>query len=182
MKLVVGLGNPGREYKNTRHNIGFMVLDNYLGKVDWKNKMESYFYLTEINGEQIIFLKPQTYMNLSGLAVSKVVNFYKIKPQDIFVIQDDLDMTPGSYKIKRNSSSGGHNGIKSIISELNSEEFGRLKIGIGKNANIPTDKYVLAKFTKEELDMINKNMEEFKKIIQTFVEKDIDEVLKLSVS
>lgn len=180
MKLVVGLGNPGREYKNTRHNIGFMVLDDYLGKVDWKNKMESYFYTTEINGEQVIFLKPLTYMNLSGIAVSKVAKFYKIQPKDILIIQDDLDMQPGSYKVKRNSSSGGHNGIKSIISELNTEEFGRLKVGIGKSSNIPTDKYVLGKFTKEELDMINKNIPDFKKIIQTFIESDIENTLKVS--
>ena len=148
MKLVVGLGNPGREYKNTRHNIGFMVLDYYLGKVAWKNKMESNFYSTTINNEEVIFIKPLTYMNLSGMAVSKVVKFYKIKMEDILIIQDDLDLKIGTYKIKKNSSSGGHNGIKSIISELNSEEFGRLKIGIDKNATIPVDKYVLSSFTK----------------------------------
>ncbi len=173
MKLIVGLGNPGREYKNTRHNIGYMVLDNYLGKVEWKNKMESYFYSIEINGETVIFLKPITYMNLSGLAVNKVVNFYKIKIEDILIIQDDLDLPLGTYKIKKNSSSGGHNGIKSIISELNTQEFGRLKIGIGKNNNIPTDKYVLSKFSLEELKIINDNMEEYKVIIRDFIEKGI---------
>lgn len=173
MKLIVGLGNPGREYKNTRHNIGYMVLDNYLGKVEWKNKMESYFYSTEINGETVIFLKPITYMNLSGLAVSKVVNFYKIEIEDILIIQDDLDLPLGTYKIKKNSSSGGHNGIKSIISELNTQEFGRLKIGIGKNNNIPTDKYVLSKFTFEELKVINEHMEEYKEIIRDFIERGI---------
>ena len=78
MKLIVGLGNPGKEYKNTRHNIGFMILDNYLGKVEWKNKMESQIYSTEINNTPVIFIKPQTYMNLSGLAVQKICNYYKI--------------------------------------------------------------------------------------------------------
>ena len=161
MKLVVGLGNPGREYKNTRHNVGFSVIDNYLGKVDWKTKMKSYFYSTDVNGEQVIFIKPLTYMNLSGLAVSKVVNFYKIDMTDIL-----------------NSSSGGHNGIKSIISELNSEEFGRLKVGIGHNRLMPTDKYVLAKIPKTELNEITKNYDIFNEIIDEFIKSGIDKVIE----
>ncbi|MBE6156625.1 MAG: aminoacyl-tRNA hydrolase [Firmicutes bacterium] len=177
MKLVVGLGNPGREYKNTRHNIGFMVLDHYLGKIDWKSKMESYFYQTEVNTEQVIFIKPLTYMNLSGLAVSKIVNFYKISLKDILIIQDDLDMKFGTYKIKRNSSSGGHNGIKSIISELHSDEFGRLKIGIGKNTQVPTDKYVLSKFSSDELENFTSNLDIFNEIINTFISNGIEETM-----
>lgn len=179
MKLIVGLGNPGREYKNTRHNVGFMVLDNYLGKISWKTKMESYFYLTEVNGEQIMFIKPLTYMNLSGLSVSKIVNFYKIDMKDILVIHDDLDINVGLYKIKRNSSSGGHNGIKSIISELKSEEFGRLKIGISKSVQIPVDKYVLGKFSSEEFEKINNNMNTFNKIIDAFIKFGIEEAMAL---
>lgn len=179
MKLVVGLGNPGREYKNTRHNIGFMVLDNYLGKVNWKVKYENYYFNAEVNGEQIIFIKPLTYMNLSGLAVSKMVKFYKIEMKDILVIQDDLDMSIGTYKIKRNSSSGGHNGIKSIITELKSEEFARLKVGIGKSNQIPVDKYVLAKFSIDEMKLINENMATFKNIVDTFIKKGIEEAMAL---
>lgn len=177
MKLVVGLGNPGREYKNTRHNIGFMVLDNYLGKVNWKTKMENYYYMEEVNGEQIMFIKPLTYMNLSGLAVSKIVNFYKIDIKDILVIQDDLDMNVGTYKIKRNSSSGGHNGIKSIIAELNSDEFARLKVGIGKSIQIPTDKYVLGKFSTDEENKINENMDTFNEIIKSFITNGIEDTM-----
>ena len=179
MKLIVGLGNPGREYKNTRHNIGFMVIDNYLGKVNWKTKLENYFYLTEVNGEQIAFTKPLTYMNLSGLAVSKIVNFYKIPIENILIIQDDLDMSIGTFKIKRNSSSGGHNGIKSIISELGSQNFARLKIGIGKSSQIPVDKYVLSKFSSEELEIINKNMDIFNNIIKTFINEGIEKSMEL---
>lgn len=177
MKLVVGLGNPGREYKNTRHNIGFMLLDNYLGKVDWKTKSETYFYQTEIKKKQVIFIKPLTYMNLSGLAVKKIVNFYKIGIEDILVIQDDLDMEVGTYKIKRNSSAGGHNGIKSIINELNTDAFLRLKVGIGKNKNIPTDKYVLSKFNTEELENIMKNKDIFNEIIDSFILSGIESTL-----
>ena len=179
MKLIVGLGNPGKEYKNTRHNVGFMVLDNYLGKVNWKIKMENYFYLTEVNGEQIMFIKPLTYMNLSGLAVRKIVNFYKIDMKDILVIHDDLDINIGNYKIKRNSSSGGHNGIKSIISELASDAFGRLKLGISKTSQKPVDKYVLGKFTTEEEEKINNNMDTFNKIIDKFINSSIDEVMAM---
>ena len=179
MKLVVGLGNPGREYKNTRHNVGFMVLDNYLGKVNWKTKQENYYYTEEVNGEQIVYIKPITYMNLSGLAVNKIVSFYKIKPSDILVIQDDVDLNVASYKIKRNSSSGGHNGIKSIIQELKTEEFGRLKIGIGKSSQIPTDKYVLGKFSTEDASLIEKNMDTYKNIIDVFVKNGIEEAMKM---
>ena len=167
MKLVVGLGNPGREYKNTRHNIGFMTVDNYLGKVSWKHKMESLVYIDDTN--DVIFIKPETYMNLSGLAVSKIVNFYKIEIDDILVIQDDLDMEVGSFKLKNNSSAGGHNGIKSIISELNNDVFGRLKIGIGKDNRIPVDRYVLSKLPKEDIDKVNANTSEFNKIIDMFI-------------
>jgi len=174
MKLIVGLGNPGREYKNTRHNVGFMVLDEYLGKIEWKTKMETQIFQTEINNEQVIFIKPLTYMNLSGLAVSKVVNFYKIDIKDILVIQDDLDIEMGNYKIKRNSSAGGHNGIKSIIQELHTDEFARLKIGISKDTQIPTDKYVLSKFSSDDLDKINNNMSSFKEIIKNFISDGIE--------
>ena len=177
MKLIVGLGNPGREYKNTHHNIGFMILDNYLGKVDWKNKMESNFYVDEINNEQIIFIKPLTYMNLSGLAVKKIVNFYKIPVENILIIQDDLDMEVGKYKIKRNSSSGGHNGIKSIISELNTDSFARLKIGIGKSLRIPVEKYVLSKFTNDETNIINEQLNNYNDIVDTFIKFGIEETM-----
>ena len=177
MKLVVGLGNPGREYKNTRHNVGFMVLDNYLGKVKWKTKMENYYYETEINNEPVVFVKPLTYMNLSGLAVSKIVNFHKIDTKDILIIHDDLDIANGTYKIKRNSSSGGHNGIKSIIAELKTDEFARLKIGISKSTQVSADKYVLGKFSTEELQNIEENMPKFHDIIEDFVTLGIDETI-----
>lgn len=179
MKLVVGLGNPGKEYKETRHNIGFMVLDNYLGKVSWKNKLESMFYMKEISGEEVIFIKPETYMNLSGIAVKKVMKYYNIDIEDILVIQDDLDMELGKYKLKKNSSSGGHNGIKSIISEIESDEFARLKIGIGKDERIPVDKYVLSKLSSKEKEIIKDNYENFNKIIDLFINKGIEKAIQL---
>ena len=178
MKLIVGLGNPGKEYRETRHNIGYMVIDNYLGKVAWKTKLESCFYETEINGEHVIFIKPITYMNLSGIAVKKILKYYKVKIEDILVIQDDMDMEFGTYKLKKNSSSGGHNGIKSIMTELQSEEFARLKIGIGKDTRIPTDKYVLSKFSTNELKIIEDKYDEFTRIINLFIQDGIEKALQ----
>ena len=177
MKLVVGLGNPGKEYKNTRHNIGFMVLDNYLGKVKFKSKFEAYIYSKEIYGEQVLFLKPLTYMNLSGLSVRKAMDYYKIDIDDILIIQDDLDIELGTYKIKKNSSSGGHNGIKSIISELKSDKFARLKIGIGKSEKIPTDKYVLSDFSTSDYELIESNFETFNNIIEEFIKNDLESAM-----
>lgn len=179
MKLIVGLGNPGKEYSSTRHNIGYMVLDNYLGDVSWKEKMESYIYTNEVNGEQIIYIKPTTYMNLSGIAVKKALNYYKIDVNDILVIQDDLDMPVGSYKLKKKSSSGGHNGIKSIISEIGTDEFARLKIGIGKDDRIPTDKYVLSKIPISDFNKIQDKYNKFNEIIDLFINEGIDRTLQI---
>ena len=151
MKLIIGLGNPGREYENTRHNIGFMVLDNYLKDTSWQSKFQALYTTQNIHNEKIIFLKPTTYMNLSGNAIREFLNFYKLTPEDILVIHDDLDLPIGTYRLKTNSSAGGHNGIKSIIENLGTNAFLRLKVGISKNTNIDTKDYVLGKFTPQEL-------------------------------
>lgn len=118
MKLIIGLGNPGREYEKTRHNIGFMFLEHYISKknmntYNWQKKFNSLYLQSEINGEKVIFLKPQTYMNLSGEAVRNFVNFFKININDILVISDDLDLLVGNFKLKLNGSSGGDR--KSVV-------------------------------------------------------------------
>ena len=120
MKLIVGLGNPGKEYENTRHNIGFMVVDNYLSvsNVNWQLKFNGLYTNIIINNEKVHFLKPSTYMNLSGRAIKECSNFFKIDVKDILIIHDDLDLPLGKYRLKTNSSAGGHNGIKSVIEEL----------------------------------------------------------------
>ena len=152
MKLVVGLGNPGKEYENTRHNVGYMFLDYTLENHSFKmnKKFKAMECELNINGENVIFIKPLTFMNLSGESVIKYVNFYKIKPDDVLVIQDDLDMPIGKYKLLFNRGDGGHNGIKNISLNLNSRAFLRLKIGISK-ANIDTKDYVLSSFTNDEI-------------------------------
>ena len=169
MKLIVGLGNPGKEYELTRHNVGFMVIDSYVQNENWKNKFEGLYQILDVGNEKVIFLKPQTFMNLSGNSVVKVANYYNIRPSDILVIQDDMDLPFKKYKLKINSSSGGHNGIKSIIQSLNTEEFGRLKIGISRDKNGDNINYVLGKFSKEEQQYLQNEMAIYKDIIDCFV-------------
>ena len=149
MKLIVGLGNPGKEYENTRHNIGFMVIDNYLKNEKFKTKFNGMYLKKVINNEEVIFLKPLSYMNLSGEVVKKYVNYFKINLSDLLIISDDLDMPCFKIKLKYKGSSGGHNGLKNIIQNINTEEFKRLKIGISNNLNIDTKSYVLIKLNQE---------------------------------
>lgn len=168
MKLIVGLGNPGKEYANTRHNIGFMVLDSLLGNVKWSTKFNGYYYETNINGEKYIFVKPLSYMNLSGGVVSQFVKFYKLSYQDLLVIHDDLDLPVGKFRIKINSSAGGHNGIKDIINNLHSNSFARVKIGISNDKELDTKDYVLGKFSKNDLKIIEDNLLKIYRIIEEF--------------
>ncbi len=154
MILIAGLGNPEKKYINTRHNIGFMVLDYYLPNEKWLKKFNSLYCIKIINGKQVLFVKPQTYMNNSGWAIIKFVNYYNIKLEDILIIHDDLDLNIGVPRLKINSRSGGHNGIKSIIENLSSKNFSRLKIGIGPKNKDVID-FVLGKFSKEEFEKLN---------------------------
>ena len=173
MKLIVGLGNPGKEYENTRHNIGFMVLDYFPGN-NWSLKFNAYYCEELINNEKVVFIKPTTYMNLSGDAVSKYASYYKIDHNDILIIQDDLDLPVASYRLKYDSSDGGHNGIKSIINALKTQEIPRLKIGIANDKTKDTKDYVLGKFSKKELSDINNNLDLYKDIIIDFINNGID--------
>ena len=179
MKLIVGLGNPEKKYDNTRHNIGFMVLDYYLNNVNWQEKFNALYYKTLINNETVMFIKPLTYMNLSGQAVREYVNYFNIDIKDILVIQDDLDEEIGCFKLKTNSSSGGHNGIKSIITELNTQDFARLKVGIGTDNINDTIDYVLGKFNSNEQKILHDLMPTFKEIINSFIEKGIERTMNI---
>lgn len=155
MKLIVGLGNPGKSYENTRHNIGFYVLDHYLGSVNYKEKFNGLYYDFNSNGEKVIFLKPQTFMNNSGECVSKFVKYYDVNNKDIMIIHDDLDINVGVCKFKYNSTSGGHNGINSIINHLGNKEFFRMKLGIKTDKKNNVIDFVLGKFSKKELDFFD---------------------------
>ena len=175
MKLIIGLGNPGKEYDNTRHNIGFIVIDNFLGKVKYKKKFNGLYYETNIGKEKTIFLKPETYMNNSGYCVQEFVNYYNVKHEDILVIQDDLDLDQGVIKFKINSGCGGHNGIKSIINSLNSDDFFRMKIGIKNEYKSDVIEYVLGKMNKSEIEKINFN--KTKDAINDFIMYDYNYVM-----
>lgn len=177
MKLIVGLGNPGQEYERTRHNVGFMVLDSFLGNVSWQQKFNGLFYKTIMDGEQVIFLKPTTYMNNSGQSVVQFANYFHIAVTDILIIHDDLDLPLGTYKLKRNSSSGGHNGLKSIISCLNSEAFLRLKVGVTYQRGDNTIDYVLGKFSKKEFELLKQNFNIYEAIIHSFIQNNVEETL-----
>ena len=179
MKLIVGLGNPGNDYKDTRHNVGFLVLDSYLNTSDWKEKFNALYHEERINGEKVVFVKPLTYMNLSGDAVGQFVNYFDIDLNDILVIHDDLDLTFGTYKLKKNSSAGGHNGIKSIINRLGSDSFARLKIGISHDKSIDTKDYVLGKFSKSEKDKLTEMQKDFAKIIESFIIDGIERTMNI---
>lgn len=152
VKIVVGLGNPGREYAATRHNLGFMVVDELarrLSASDQRNRFRS--LLTEVfdEGQKIALIKPQTYMNLSGSAVREVVQWYKTSLGDMLVVVDDIDLPFSAMRLRVSGGSGGHNGLKSIIGELGTEEFSRLRVGIGRGPGHVT-RQVLTRFAAEE--------------------------------
>lgn len=174
MKLIIGLGNPGKKYELTRHNVGFMAVDKL--QKEWKFpdfELNKKFNAeisegncpvipSEAEGSKKIFLvKPQTFMNLSGNSVKTLMDFYKITPEDIIVIHDDLDIEIGKYKIATDSSSAGHQGVQNIIDNLGTQKFKRIRIGIEgeekrKNRVMPSDDFVLQKFTEEEIKEVNK--------------------------
>jgi len=177
MKLIVGLGNPGMEYEKTRHNIGFMILDNYCKKNNLKfssNMFDGLYIKTIINGEHVIFLKPQKYMNLSGEVVRNYVNYFKIDLNDILIINDDLDIILGKYKLKASGSSGGHNGLKNIELNLGTKNYKRLKIGISNNKLIETKNYVLGKFSNDELNILNNIIIKSEDILDDFFKINFD--------
>jgi PTH1 family peptidyl-tRNA hydrolase len=134
MKLIVGLGNPGKEYEHTRHNMGFDVIDLLADRwhvTQWKEDMQAEIAQVTVHGEKVILMKPLTYMNNSGEAAGAAARYYKIPADDIYVVCDDLDLPPGKTRIRKKGSAGGHNGMKSLIAHLGTEEFNRFRIGIG---------------------------------------------------
>ena len=179
MKIIVGLGNPGKEYINTRHNVGYFIIDNFVGEEKWKEKFQALYCEKNINGEKIIFVKPLTYMNLSGNAVRQFMSFYNVDIEDLFVIQDDLDLVFGTYKLKKNSSAGGHNGIKSIIQSVGSNEFPRLKVGISNDKSMDTKDYVLGRLSKKELEELSNLQSTFNKIINCYIKEGIDRTMNI---
>lgn len=177
MKLIVGLGNPEKKYEHTRHNLGFMVLDRIQskgisGQPITPFRLENQFKteITQTGGvgeNRVIFAKPHTYMNNSGESVEKILSYYKIGHDDLLVVSDDIDLDFGVIRIRAEGASGGHKGLKSIIEKIGDSRFLRIRVGIGSDKNIPSEKYVLEKFTPKE-----------EKILPQIIDKSADLVLK----
>ena len=180
MKLIVGLGNPGSEYSKTRHNIGFMCMDEiakHFGVSFDSNKFTGLYTEFLYGSEKIILLKPQKYMNLSGEVIRDYVNYFKINIDDVLIICDDLDTEVGTYRLRYKGSSGGHNGLKNVELHLCTQDYKRIKIGISNNKDIDTKDYVLGKFSKEELDLINPIIQKMPNIIEDFLKLPFDNVM-----
>ena len=180
MKLIVGLGNPGKEYEKTRHNMGFFYIDYYAKKNNLdisKNKFNGLYVDFVKNGEKIILLKPQTYMNLSGESIRKFVNYFNININDILIICDDLDTELGKYRLRASGSPGGHNGLKNIELHLGTPNYSRLKIGISHNREVETKDYVLSKLDNESIDIIEKNSDIVCNIIDDFYNNDMETLM-----
>ncbi len=171
--LIVGLGNPGREYEHTRHNAGFRALDILAGKLGCKvdkAKFQGLYGQVNWNGRKLLLLKPQTFMNLSGRSVLQISAFFHVPPQNIIVLFDDISLVPGNLRLRKDGSAGGHNGIKSIIAELGSQEFPRVKIGVGGKPHPDFDlvDWVLSAFSAQE-----------EKVLQPALERAADAALAI---
>ncbi|MBQ6333745.1 MAG: aminoacyl-tRNA hydrolase [Erysipelotrichaceae bacterium] len=180
MKLIVGLGNPGNEYVKTRHNAGFLLMDRLCEKLNVtldKNKCRANYGIYNHKGEKIIIAKPQTYMNLSGLAVSSLMNFYKIDSADLIVVHDDLDLPLGKLRLRRQGSSGGQKGMASIIEQLGTSKIDRIRIGISNDKSIDTKDYVLGKFSKEDEKILDEVLDKGAEALIYAFDHDFDVVM-----
>ncbi len=177
MKIIVGLGNPGEKYVKTRHNFGFMVIGRLAQQFEIEcnqKKFQSFFCKKAIGQEEIILLKPQTFMNLSGVAVREVVNMYKCALQDIMVVCDDLDLPLGKIRIRRNGGCGGHRGLESIAASFVSTDFPRLKVGIGRPVAGCLSDYVLSAFSREEESVVAETTEKACQALKTWIFEGIE--------
>lgn len=161
---MVGLGNPGRQYENTRHNVGFMALDLIAAKQGTQIKRVKFKGLTgtcTIAGQQVLLLKPETFMNLSGQSVTEMMHFYKLTPEQVLLIFDDISLPPGKIRVRRKGSDGGHNGVKNIIYLSGSDAFPRVKIGVGAKPHPEYDlaKWVLSSFSSGERDAVQEALD-----------------------
>ena len=177
MKLIVGLGNIGDKYIFTRHNAGFMVIDSFAlnSNLNYRENSKLKCLMTNIRDgyEDYLLIKPTTFMNLSGEAVRAVMDYYKIKIEDILIIYDDLSLELGKIRFRANGSDGGHNGIKSVIKHLGTNNIARLKIGIGPQPNIPSEVFVLQNFSKEELEILKTTISRAKEAIDCYFKEGI---------
>lgn len=178
MKIIVGLGNPGNEYAKTRHNVGFMLVDalaEHLNINLWKDKFNAQIAEGRIGTEKILLVKPQTYMNNSGEAVGPLMRWYKVTPEDIIVAHDDMDIPAGTIRIRKKGSSGGHNGIKSLIAHLGSENFPRVRLGVGRPLpGCSVVNHVLAPFPQEDKTAVDEAIKYLIPAVECIVNDSVD--------
>ncbi|WP_026908536.1 aminoacyl-tRNA hydrolase [Paucisalibacillus globulus] len=181
MKCIIGLGNPGKKYEATRHNIGFMVIDELLSRHNLnlnKDKFKGKYAIETINGEKVILLEPQTYMNLSGESLRPLMEYYDINVEDVLVIYDDLDIPTGKVRLRQKGGHGGHNGIRSIIDHLGTKDFKRIRLGVGRPTSpIPVVDYVLGSFPKEEQVAVQESIQKAADACEKWLNKQFEEVM-----
>ena len=181
MKIFVGLGNPTAEYAATKHNVGFMLADKLadkLGASTWRERFNALVAETFLDGEKILLVKPQTFMNLSGEAVSPLVNFYKLDAADLTVAHDDMDLPLGMIRLRPKGSGGGHRGVASIIQHIGSQNFPRVRIGVGRPpANWTVNHHVLSPFTAEDADKISAALDELVPAVICIFREGIDNAM-----
>ncbi len=185
--LVVALGNPGNQYKNTRHNLGWLALDEFIARLERsgvqvqeaKGPKGAYtLWRAKIKGQEWLLCKPQTFMNLSGEAVGPLAHFYRIEPENILVLHDEIDLPLGRVKIKKGGGAAGHNGLKSLVQCLGSKEFARLRLGVGKPEQGQVANYVLAKFGPEEQGVLNQVLDFAVEAVYAYMTSDFAGVLQ----
>lgn len=180
--VMVGLGNPGKKYEKNRHNIGFKFLDQFakVQKTSFVNsKFNAQLAECEIKNKRCLLVKPLTYMNASGVAVSQILNYYKIPIGKLLVVYDDISFDVGNYKLKKKGSSGGHKGINSIIEQLETEIFNRIKIGVGKNNNVDLKNWVVSNLSNEQLNIIENLFLELNEVVNVILEESFDYAMNI---
>lgn len=185
--LIVGLGNPGAEYENTRHNAGFLLVEKLTGrwKCDWANerKFRARLAKTVVNGKRVLLCEPQTFMNSSGEAVAAVANFYQLLPAQLLVAADDADLPLGTLRLRPGGSSGGHHGLESVESHVASRDYARLKIGIGRKDGLrEITNHVLGRFDSAEADLLEKVLDRAAAQVETWLDAGIKKAMQLNGS
>jgi peptidyl-tRNA hydrolase, PTH1 family len=177
--LIAGLGNPGRKYSRTRHNIGFMVIEEIAEKykIDLVEKREYRMGRGSVEGHKVLLAEPLLYMNMSGTALKNIFRKSHVQPENLVFIHDDLDMETGRLRIRETGSSGGHKGVESIIQSIGSRDFIRVKIGIGRGAGIPAEEYVLKKFKKDEMDLIQESIQKASDAIFSIISEGVHKAM-----
>ena len=180
--IIVGLGNPGKKYENTHHNVGFMAIDRIaeeLGVKFNKKGCSAEYGFTSVNGEMIVLAKPQTYMNLSGEAVKGLINYFKEDPKNVIIIFDDIEIPLGAIRVRKDGSGGTHNGMKNIILEVGTKEIPRIRIGLGVDKSMDLADYVLSPISKADMEIVSPNLDKIAKAIPQYIkDRDIEKLMQ----